>query len=240
MKIAMWSGPRNLSTAMMYAFGNRADCAAWDEPFYGAYLALTGIDHPLRTETMAAWDTDPARVAKAIRGPVPGGRAHWYQKHMTHHMVDGIPLDWVGEVTNVFLIRHPARVIASYIAKRENPDDRDIGFADQGRLYDEVAHITGSLPLVVDSADIREAPEPTLRALCDAIGLGFDPAMLAWPAGPKPFDGPWAPHWYNAVHRSTGFAAAEGPLPEVPDALKPLHDRAMPVYERLRARRIFG
>lgn len=234
----MWSGPRNLSTAMLYAFGNRADCAAWDEPFYGAYLALTGIDHPLRDATLQAWENDPARVAATIGGPVPDGREHWYQKHMTHHMVDGIPLDWVAGVTNVFLIRHPARVIASYIAKRENPDDRDIGFADQGRLFDAVTRIAGNPPMVVDSADIRRAPRETLAALCDAIGLPFDPAMLSWPKGPKPFDGPWAPHWYNAVHASTGFGADEGPLPDTPDVLRPLLDRAMPVYERLHALRI--
>ncbi len=237
MRIAMWSGPRNLSTAMMYAFANRADCAAVDEPFYAAYLAATGLEHPMRDEILASQPVDPSEVAARLLGPVPDGRAHWYQKHMTHHMVPGVPRDWIGQVTNVFLLRHPARVIASYVVKRENPTLEDIGFPQQAELYDEVVARQGRA-VVIDSDDIRRDPEAMLRRLCDAIGLPFDPAMLAWPRGPKPEDGVWAPHWYNAVWDSTGFADAEGPLPEVPAALKPVLQAALPIYEGLAARRL--
>ena len=224
----MWSGPRNLSTAMMYAFGNRADFAAWDEPFYAAYLKATGIDHPMRDEVIAAHETDPARVAARCVGPIPDGKPHFYMKHMPFHMVDGFPLDWAKDCVNVHLIRHPARVVASYVAKRENPLMRDIGFEEQARLFEV---LPGP---VVDSADIRRDPEGMLRKLCDAIGLEFDPAMLAWEAGPKPFDGAWAPHWYGAVHRSTGFAGAEGPLPVLEGAAAELVEAALPHYERSR------
>ena len=228
MKIAMWSGPRNLSTAMMYAFGNRADFAAWDEPFYAAYLKASGIDHPMRDAVLAEHETDPAKVADQCAGTIPGGKAHWYMKHMPFHMVDGFPLDWAEDCVNVHLIRHPARVVASYVAKRENPVMRDIGYEEQTRLFEV---LPGP---VIDSADIRRDPEGMLRKLCDAIGLDFDPAMLAWEAGPKPFDGAWAPHWYGAVHRSTGFAGAEGDLPKVEGAARKLVEAALPHYERMR------
>ncbi len=227
MKIAMWSGPRNLSTAMLYAFGNREDTAAWDEPFYAAYLSATGIDHPMRDEVIRAHETDPVAIAEKISGPIPGGKAHWYMKHMPFHMVDGFPLDWAEGCVNVHLIRHPARVVASYVAKRERPSLRDIGFEQQVEVCER---LPGP---VLDSDDIRRDPEGMLRRLCDRIGLSFDPAMLAWPAGPKPFDGAWAPHWYGAVHRSTGFAGAEGPLPKLEGEAAKLADAALPFYERM-------
>ena len=232
MRIAMWSGPRNISTAMMYSFGNREDFAAWDEPFYAAYLAATGIDHPMRDEVLAAHESDPQKVAEACVGPIPDGNEHFYMKHMPFHMVDGFPMDWARDCVNVHLIRHPARVVASYVAKRENPTMQDIGYARQTELFQR---IPGP---VLDSGDIRNDPEGILRKLCDIIGLTFDTAMLSWPAGPKGFDGAWAPHWYGAVHWSTGFAGPEGPLPEVGGAQAALVEEALPHYEKLFERRI--
>ena len=179
MKIAMWSGPRNLSTAMMYAFGNRPDFAAWDEPFYGAYLAATGIDHPLRDTVLAAHETDPQRVAQAISDHPLDGEKHLYMKHMTFHMCPGFPLDWAEDCVNVHLIRHPARVIASYMAKRENPTLDDIGFRRQVEIFDR---FPGP---VLDSADIRADPAGMLGKLCDIIGLSWDPRMTSWSAGPR-------------------------------------------------------
>ena len=234
--IAMWSGPRNLSTAMMYAFGARPDCAVWDEPFYAAYLKATGKPHPMAAEIMARHETDPDRVAQRCGGAAPDGSPIFYQKHMAHHILPGFDTGWMATVTHVFLIRHPARVIASYAAKREEVAPEDIGAAEQLALYEKARAATGRPPPVIDSADIRAAPEPMLRALCAAIGIPFDPAMLSWPAGGRPEDGAWAPHWYGAAHRSTGFAGPEGPLPEVPRALRPVLARALPAYETLRAR----
>lgn len=238
MRIAMWSGPRNLSTAMMYAFAARGDCAAWDEPFYAAYLRLTGLAHPMRDDIIAAGETDPARVAARLTGPVPGGKPHFYQKHMCQHMIDGMPLDWMDEVTNVFLIRHPARVLASFAAKYENPTLADIGFARQAELFDRVAQRTGAAPIVIDSADIRADPEAMLRRLCAALGLGYSPAMLSWPAGGHPDDGVWAPVWYASVHRSTGFAGPEGDLPRLGSDHARTAEAARPFHERLAAFRL--
>ena len=229
MKIAMWSGPRNLSTAMMYSFGNRPDFTAVDEPFYGAYLHATGLTHPMGAEVIASQETDPKQVAAACAADPA---QHRYMKHMPHHMLDGVPLDWTQDCVNVHLIRHPARVIASYAAKRENPTLEDIGYVQQTALYDKIGG------LVIDSHDIRENPEAALRVLCDAIDLPFDASMLHWPAGPKPFDGVWASHWYGAVHRSTGFAGAEGPLPELSGDAAKLCQEALPHYDALKARKL--
>ena len=233
MKIAMWSGPRNLSTAMMYAFAARGDCAVWDEPFYAAYLAATGIDHPMRDAIIASHDPDPNSVAAACTGDIPDGKSIHYQKHMTLHMIPEFDRGFMRALTNVFLIRHPARVVASYSQKREAPTLADIGFVQQAELFDEVAGWMGRAPLVIDSADIRANPRESLTKLCDALGISFTENMLHWPAGPKPYDGVWAPHWYNAVHASTGFGEAEGPLPTLPAEYAPLVEQALPHYQRL-------
>ena len=227
----MWSGPRNLSTAMMYAFGNRADFAIWDEPFYAPYLAATGVDHPMRDQIITADETDPHTVARRCLGKTHDHKLHFYMKHMPHHMVAGFPLDWAKDCVNIHLIRHPARVIASYRAKRDRMTLQDIGYPQQWDIYQALGGI------VIDSADVRANPEGMLRRLCNAIGLNFDPAMLSWPPGPRPEDGIWAAHWYNAVHQSTGFAGAEGALPQVAADHQDIFDLALPIYtEMARAR----
>lgn len=233
----MWSGPRNLSTAMMYSFGARRDFAVVDEPFYAAYLTQTGLDHPMREEIIASQSTDPTKVAALLTGPVPERKAHFYQKHMTQHMIEGIPRDWMNEVKNVFLIRHPARVVASFGAKYENPTLADIGFTQQTELYQRLT-AKGDKPIVVDSADIRRDPEGMLTRLCAALDLPFDPAMLQWPAGGHRSDGVWAAHWYGAVHASTGFAPAEGPLPGLTGEAAELVDQALPHYRLLEAEKL--
>jgi hypothetical protein len=232
-RIAMWSGPRNLSTAMMYSFAARGDCAVWDEPFYAAYLRETGITHPMAAQIITANEADPARVAAACIGPVPQLQSLFYQKHMTLHMIPGFDRSFMKDCENVFLIRHPARVVASYARKRENPTLADIGFVQQADLFDEVAQRLGHAPLVIDSADILANPQGALSALCAALEIPFTARMLHWPAGPKPYDGTWAPHWYNAVHQSTGFDGAEGPLPELSGAHAELAEMAMPYYSAL-------
>ncbi len=228
----MWSGPRNLSTAMMYAFGARGDFQVVDEPFYGAYLAATGLNHPMREEIIASMDTDPARVAETLEDATG-----LYSKQMTQHMIDGFPRNWFSAVRHAFLIRHPARVIASYAAKRERPVLDDIGFRQQAEIFEEVRAM-GAAPVVIDSFDIRADPERSLRKLCAALDLAWNPAMLSWPQGGHASDGVWAMHWYGAVHGSTGFAAPEGDLPAVEPELQPLVDAAMPHYEALAAHRI--
>lgn len=152
-------------------------------------------------------------------------------------MVEGVPLGWMAAVTNVFLIRHPARIIASFTAKREQPQAEELGILATGRLYDHACAL-GQAPVIVAAEDIRAAPKATLGALCAALDIPFDPAMLRWTAGPRPEDGVWAPVWYGAIHASTGFADAEGPLPEVPEPLTPVLDAALPIWERLNELRV--
>ena len=238
MKIAMWSGPRNLSTAMMYAFAARGDCAVVDEPFYAAYLAATGLAHPMQQAVIASQSTDPLQVAADCIGPIPQGQSLFYQKHMTLHMIPGFPRDFMRDLTNVFLIRHPARVVASYAKKREGPTLADIGFQQQAQLFDQIADQLGHAPLVIDSADIRANPTRALSGLCAALGISFTEKMLHWPAGPKPYDGIWAPHWYNAVHRSTGFEDPEAALPDLAKHYADLVDQALPYYEKLTAHKL--
>jgi hypothetical protein len=232
MRIAMWSGPRNLSTAMMYSFGARADFHVVDEPFYAPFLAQTGADHPMRAEILARHPTDPAKVARSLTGPVPDGKSHFYQKHMTHHMVEGIPRDWMSGVRNLFLIRHPAHVVASYAKKREGPSFDDLGFWQQALLLDEVTAL-GQTPIVIDSADIRADPERMLKLLCAALDLNWDAAMLRWPIGGHAQDGVWAKHWYGAVHQSTGFSKTDEELPVLEPVYSALVARALPHYQKL-------
>ncbi|HEY5072878.1 MAG TPA: hypothetical protein VII63_12700 [Caulobacteraceae bacterium] len=234
-RIAMWSGPRNISTAMMRAFGGRADCAVIDEPFYGPYLAATGIDHPLREAVLAARPGTWRQVVRQLEGPVPGGRPILYAKHMSHHMLGEIGLGWMDRWRNAFLIRAPEEVLASYGARRAVVTESDIGFVRQGELFDREADRLGRAPPVIDARDVLSDPPRALSALCRALAIPFDPAMLSWPPGPRATDGPWAPAWYDAVERSTGFAPPGAPVrpKELDPTLRPIARAARPHYERL-------
>lgn len=239
-RIAMWSGPRNISTAMMRSWGNRSDTCVVDEPFYAFYLKETGLPHPGAAEVIAHGETDWRRVVASLTAEEPGGgnARIFYQKHMTHHMLPGIDRAWLGSVTNCFLIRHPARVIASYIRKNDEPTARDVGFPQQREIFDAVCNMSGRQPTVIDASDVVAAPEKTLRLLCEAVGVEFDPAMLSWPPGPRPTDGIWAKYWYEEVERTTSFAKQERALPELPAHLRGVLDECMAVYETLRPLRL--
>jgi hypothetical protein len=231
----MWSGPRNLSTALMRSFGNRQDCAVADEPFYAAYLALSGADHPMREEILRCHERDWRRAASFVSGQAPGGAPIFYQKHMTHHMLPEIGREFMRHCRHAFLIRHPARVLASYAAKREHVTLADIGFLQQAELFDQATALAGATPPVVDADFLLAAPRKALGALCEALRIPFDEAMLSWPAGPRDTDGVWASHWYEAVTRSTGFAPPSA-RPELGDAhLRAIERAALPIYERLAA-----
>lgn len=233
----MWSGPRNISTAMLRAFGNRPDTAVSDEPFYAASLHATGADHPMRAEVIASQATDPHEVAAALTGPVPGDRPVWYQKHMTHHMQPGFPLGWCEGFVNAFLIRAPEAVLASYAQKWDEVSVEAIGAPRQVELFEREADRLGHAPPVVEASYVLADPRGTLGALCRACGIPFSDAMLTWPPGRRETDGVWAPAWYDAVERSTGFGP---PRPEpsaeaLPDPLRRVAEAARPLYERLRA-----
>ncbi len=246
-RIAMWSGPRNISTAMMRAFENRPDTVVVDEPFYAAYLAETGLDHPMREEVLAAQPTRREDVIAALSATLPEGRRIQYQKHMTQHMIatagnGGNWLDdaWLDRLRNAFLIRAPEAVLASYSAKRADVTLADIGFVEQARIFDRVVERTGRIPPVVLGRDVLAGPHGMMKKLCAALGIPFREEMLKWPAGRRDSDGVWAPHWYAAVEASTGFAdpRPEAGYDDLDDRLKPIADAARPHFERLAAHRL--
>jgi hypothetical protein len=234
----MWSGPRNLSTAMMRSFGSRADTFVSDEPFYGAFLKASGADHPMREEVIAAMDCDWRGVARSLAGPVPDGSPVWYQKHMWHHMVGPVGYDDFTGFTHAFLIREPEQMIASYLRKREAAAFEDFGLERQAQFFEREADRLGAAPPVIDANDVLANPEGTLSALCAALGIAWDPAMLSWAPGRRPTDGPWAPHWYAAVEASTGFGPPETGRAELRDEARRLAERCRPYYQRLAAHRL--
>jgi Sulfotransferase domain len=237
--IAMWSGPRNISTAMMYSFASRSDCQVWDEPFYAFSLKHHGNDHPLRAEIIARYESNYEAVVARCLSPPADGKTVFYQKHMTHHMLPGYDRHWILKMTNAFLIRDPLRVLASYARKWEEVSLRDIGIVEQWEIFKLVADALGGAPVVVDAEDVLEDPRSALTALCRALGIGFSDAMLSWPQGPKPYDGVWGSHWYNAVHATTGFERpATVPPTELPAALRKIADDAGSVYRQLRLHRL--
>ena len=232
-RIAMWSGPRNISTAMMRSFENRADCAVWDEPFYAHYLKATGLAHPMAERIVAAYENDWRAVAARAAGPAPGDAAVFYQKHMTHHMLGHIGLDWLDAVHSCFLIRDPARVVASYAERRAEVTLDDLGFPQQQRLFEEVLQRTGTTAPVLDADDVLADPRGMLTALCRKLGIAFDDAMLSWPPGRRESDGLWAEHWYASVEASAGFARPTVTPRAVPSDLEGLVESARPYYDAL-------
>jgi sulfotransferase family protein len=236
-RVAMWSGPRNISTAMMRAFENRPDTVVADEPLYAAYLARTGIDHPARDEVIASQPTDLAAAVAGLSAPLPEGRRVHYAKHMAHHVSRDMDLGWTLGFRNGLLIRDPAEVVASYVRARESCEPEDIGVGQQGwllELWDE----HGLEVPIIDAGDFLRAPEPLLRKLCEWLGIPFTERMLSWPPGPRDSDGVWAPHWYAAVWRSTGFEPWRPREIELSDHDAAVAEACRPVYDALYARRM--
>jgi hypothetical protein len=239
-RIAMWSGPRNISTAMMRSFENRPDCTVIDEPFYAAYLAETGVLHPMRDEVLASQPTDWRRVVTTLLGPVPNGRQIFYQKHMTHHMLDSIGRTWTAQCRNAFLIRPPEHVLISYRSRRDTVTLEDIGYRQQAELFDAECDRLGTAPPVIDAEDLVANPPGLLQVLCDAVKIPFRPEMLRWPAGPRATDGVWAPAWYGAVEQSTCFAAPTAPsaAAALDEPLRRIAELAHPFYAHLKCHRL--
>jgi len=237
-RIAMWSGPRNISTAMMRSFGGRSDCAVSDEPFYGAFLKTTGQRQPMADEVIALMDCDWQSVAEAMRGPVPDSKALWYQKHMPHHMVADISIADFPDHRHAFLIRDPDRVVASYAAKRVEVTADDLGYARQLDYVEEASQMTGKAPIILDSADILRDPETHLQALCAALEIPWDAGMLKWEAGARESDGIWASHWYGRVSETSGFGQAESAMPELGAREQAIADQCRDAYEKLSEMRI--
>ncbi|MGI8431394.1 MAG: HAD family hydrolase [Chthoniobacterales bacterium] len=233
LRLAMWSGPRNISTAMLRAWGNRADTLVVDEPLYAFYLAATGKPHPVAEEVIAAGETDWRKVASRLTTGDTAGMRIFYQKQMTHHLLPEVGREWLAGLTNCFLIRDPAEVIVSYLKKNDDPLLEDLGFVQQAEIFDGVRERSGTIPPVIDARDVLQDPARTLRLLCEAVGVEFDSAMLSWPPGLRETDGVWARHWYGEVAQSTGFAPDRAPRVEVPARLRAIEARCREGYERL-------
>jgi hypothetical protein len=233
-RVAVWSGPRNLSTAMMRAWENREDCLVVDEPLYASYLARTGLDHPGREEVLAAQPTDPAAAVHRLLRPLPAGVRVQYAKQMAHHLAHDAELTWTTAFRNVLLIRDPAEVVASYVRSRESCEPADIGVLQQVRLLDAWAEP----PPVIDAADFLRDPERYLRWLCEWLEVPFSRDMLTWPAGPRDSDGVWAPYWYDAVWRSTGFAPWRPREVTLSEHDAAVAEACRPAYDRLSALRL--
>ena len=232
-RVAMWSGPRNISTALMRSWENREDTAVSDEPFYGAYLKETGLDHPGREEIVEAMESDWEDVGKFITGPIPDSKVIWFQKQMAHHMLADWSLDWLEKVTSCFLIRDPKEVILSYSKKFEIRSLDLLGYRRQVEIFDLVKEITGEIPIVLDAKDVLSNPEGILKKLCEKLVVPFSGSMLSWPMGKRDSDGVWGKYWYQSVENSTGFKPYMSNDEPLPENLIPVYNQCKPDYEKL-------
>ena len=240
LRLAMWSGPRNISTAFMRSWGNRIDTVVVDEPFYAHYLRVTGRDHPGRDEVIGHHESDWRRVVETLLAPLPPGIQVLYQKQMSHHLLPDMGRDWLDEMTHAFLIRDPRSMVASLGARLDKFDLLATGLPQQVEIFEHVLRRTGRTPPVVDADELLQRPEPMLRALCTALGVPFSTRMLCWPVGRRATDGIWAKHWYDRVERSTGFESSRPstePLSLSPE-LAAIEAQCRPLYDRLRQHRL--
>jgi hypothetical protein len=214
----------------MRSWGNRADTFVVDEPLYSHYLKVTRLPHPGIDEIIERHESDWRKVAAWLTGPMPHGRQIFYQKHMAHHLLPEIERNWLSRLTHVFLIRDPREMLTSLMKVLPDPRVEDTGLPQQVELFERVQRETGAIPPVFDSKDILDAPEPMLRAMCAAVGVAFDAAMLHWPAGPRETDGVWAKHWYGEVEKSTGFKPFKPKDEPVPDRLRRVYDECRDLY----------
>jgi len=236
-RIAMWSGPRNISTALMRSWGSRPDTFVCDEPFYAHYLLAHPVDHPGREEVLASQENDWRRVVEWLTGPVPGGKRIFYQKHMAHHLLPEMDRGWLARLRNALLIRDPREMLTSLIKVMPAPQVEDTGLPQQVELFDRLAK-AGEAPPVVDARDVLEDPAGLLARLCERLGVDYTPAMLSWEPGPRETDGVWAKYWYAAVKASTGFAPYRPKREAVPASLQPVLETCLAAYEYLFSHRI--
>lgn len=237
-RIAMWSGPRNISTALLRSWGNRTDTFVCDEPLYAHYLQNTRVDHPGREEVIACHETDWRKVVAWLTGPVPHGRHVFYQKHMAHHLLPHIARGWLEKLCHCFLIREPAEMLTSLIKVTPRPTLADTGLPQQLELFERERQRLGRTPAVIDARDVLQDPRRLLTLLCQSVGVPFQEEMLSWPAGRRETDGVWASHWYAAVERSTGFEPYKPKNEPVPVELRPVLEECERIYHVLHDNRL--
>lgn len=229
----MWSGPRNISTAMMRSWGNRPDCVVTDEPLYAHYLEVTGLPHPAREATLDKHESDWRKVTQRLIGPIPQDKPVWYQKHMAHHLTDDVGTEWLEDLTHAFLIREPSAMLVSLTEFIPKPKLTDTGLPQQLKLFTYVRDALGIPPPVVDGNDVLRDPRGTLTRLCEALGLTFHTDMLEWPPGLRDTDGAWASAWYDKVAKTTSFGPPRDETVEVPPELAKLYDDCLAIYKAL-------
>ena len=229
-RVAMWSGPRNISTAMMYSFDNRPDCYATDEPLYASYLLRSGVNHPGAEEVIRGNDADFEEVTSMLNGTVPEGKEIWYQKHMCHHVPRDSDLSWLAGLSNCFLIREPKEVILSLSKITSSIDLWSIGLPQQRRIIEHVTNNTGKIPPIIDSKDVLMEPEGMLRSLCQELGVEFMEEMTSWEPGPRSCDGNWAKYWYESVWQSSGFSKYSTSQEEIDYSLESVLEDAREIY----------
>ncbi|MBP89616.1 MAG: sulfotransferase family protein [Planctomycetaceae bacterium] len=234
----MWSGPRNISTAMMRSWGNRPDSIVCDEPLYAHYLTVTGLPHPGAEETIVRHEADWQKVVAWLTGELPDGKAVFYQKHMAHHLLPNIELDWLDSLTNCFLIREPREMLTSLLEFIPEPRVEDTGLPQQVRILELVRERTNSMPPVLDSKDVLENPRGVLTALCNAVGVKFYDEMLQWRPGFRDTDGVWAKHWYAKVEHTTSFVPYRSKPDPVPATLTGVLEECNELYQQLYRYRI--
>lgn len=235
----MWSGPRNVSTALMRSFGQRTDCVVWDEPLYAHYLRATqDRRHPGFEATLATHEADLDRIVATTFAPLPEGKSVLYQKQMAHHLLPEVGREWTDGLTNCLLLRDPAHVLASLDELLPDPVPADTGLPQQVELFERAVARTGETPPILDAADLLADPPGMLTKLCGAVGIPFDEGMLRWPPGLRDTDGAWAPEWYSKVATTTTFTAPTRQSREAPASLKPVFAVCQPLYDRLREARL--
>ena len=237
----MWSGPRNISTAMMRAWGQRPDTVVWDEPLYAHYLLATGrTDHPGYSETITNHETDWRKVVAQLTSPPSGGRRINYQKHMTHHVLPGMSVEWIDRLTNCFLIRQPREMLLSMIEFLPSLTVRETGLPQQAEMFQRICERDGAAPPVVDARDVLANPRGMLSALCSRLRVPLYEEMLSWPPGPRETDGAWAPFWYAKVYNTTTFGKYRPNDTPLPDNLLGVLEECQPLYEQLSRHRLQG
>ena len=232
-RIAMWSGPRNISTALMRSFENREDTFVIDEPFYACYLSHLGFDHPGKEEILKSQSTNWDEVVQLVTGEIPDNKFIWYQKHMVHHIVNEKNINWLKNFHNCFLIRHPKEVIISYAKQAPINEIIDLGFIQQVTLFKKIKELTGKTPIVFDAKDILISPEKYLKKMCEYLNISFSSKMLKWPKGERSTDGVWSRHWYKNVINSNSFLPYKNSQEEVPPKYKNLLKECLSYYDYL-------
>lgn len=239
MKIATWSGPRNISTALMRSWSSRKDTIVIDEPFYASYLHRTQLKHPFYDEIINKYPVNDQEIIKILTGSIPDNKNIWYQKHMAHHICNFDSLSWILKLQNCFIIRKPNHVINSYIKKNELKKTEELGYIQQFKLINFLIKNSADF-IVIDTESLLKNPEKILTLWCKHFGLNFNKSMLKWKKGYHPNDGIWAKHWYSNVIKSSSFGRLKNNNTDVNDFYLEIYEECMFYYNQMKKFELLG